>query len=136
MTGSGRDNRGESARYAALLPKALGSGEMAFAAHAKGAVITDIEGRTFIDLAAGIGTLNTGHCPPEVVEVLSSQVESLLHTCFQVFPYSGYLDVVERLIELFPGEGPTKGILFNSGAEAVENAVKIAPKHPVGKRLI
>jgi 4-aminobutyrate aminotransferase/(S)-3-amino-2-methylpropionate transaminase len=126
MAGSGRDNRGESARYAALLPRALGSGEKAFASSARGAVITDIEGNRFIDLAAGIGTLNTGHCPPAVVEALSAQVESLLHTCFQVFPYAGYLDVVEKLVDLFPGDGATKGILFNSGAEAVENAVKIA----------
>jgi len=126
MSKDGPNNRDESARYAALLPKALGSGEKAFAASAKGAHITDIEGNTFIDLAAGIGTLNTGHCPPDVVEALSKQVSQLLHTCFQVFPYSGYLDVVERLVDLFPGDGPTKGILFNAGAEAVENAVKIA----------
>ncbi len=126
MSGSGRDNNDQSARYEALLPRALGSGQMAFAASARGAVITDIEGRTYIDLAAGIGTLNSGHCPPGVVAALKNQADELLHTCFQVFPYTVYLDVVEKLVALFPGAGPTKGILFNSGAEAVENAIKIA----------
>lgn len=126
MGGSGRHNQDESRRYERLLPRALGSGKKAFAAHAKGSLITDIEGKQYIDLAAGIGTLNAGHCPEAVVAALTEQIQALLHTCFQVFPYSVYLDVVERLVGLFPGEGPTKGILFNSGAEAVENAIKIA----------
>ena len=86
MTDSSRTNSEESARYASLLPKALGTGEKALAASARGAIITDIEGKHFIDLAAGIGTLNMGHCPPEVVEALTQQVSELLHTCFQVFP--------------------------------------------------
>ncbi len=126
MAGPHRNNEDESARYNRLLPRALGSGAKAFAASASGAVITDIEGREFIDLAAGIGTLNAGHCPPSVVAAIKDQADALLHTCFQVVPYSGYLDVVERLVAYFPGPQPAKGILFNSGAEAVENAVKIA----------
>jgi 4-aminobutyrate aminotransferase/(S)-3-amino-2-methylpropionate transaminase len=116
----------QPARYARLIPKAFGAPPADLAKHAKGATITTINGEEVIDFAAGIGTVNAGHCPPAVVEAIQKQAEKLIHTCFQVYPYGPYLDVVEQLVEMTPGDHPKKGILFNSGAEAVENAIKIA----------
>ena len=116
----------QPARYAKLIPKAFGAPPADLARQASGATLTTISGEEVIDFAAGIGTLNAGHCPPTVVDAIQKQAQDLIHTCFQVYPYGPYLDVVEQLVEMTPGDHPKKGILFNSGAEAVENAIKIA----------
>jgi 4-aminobutyrate aminotransferase len=96
-------------------------------AEAEGARITDVDGRTFVDFAGGIGCQNTGHRHPAVVEAIKAQADRYLHQCFMVGTYAPFVDVCKRLAELSPcGDGEQRSILVNSGAEAVENAVKIA----------
>ncbi|PEJ38391.1 4-aminobutyrate--2-oxoglutarate transaminase [Bacillus pseudomycoides] len=95
---------------------------------AKGAIITDVDGNELIDFAGGIGMQNVGHCHPKVVQAIQSQVESSIHSCFHVAPYESYIELAERLNELTPGDFKKKTMFANSGAEAVENAVKIARK--------
>lgn len=95
-------------------------------ATARGAEVVDVDGKTYIDFAGGIGALNVGHCAPKVVEAIKRQADRLLHACFQVATYEAYVNLVQRLSEITPGDFLKKGILVNSGAEAVENAVKIA----------
>ncbi|RKO68046.1 4-aminobutyrate--2-oxoglutarate transaminase [Desulfofundulus salinus] len=98
-----------------------------FVAEAKGALIKDVDGNEFIDFYGGIGTLNAGHCPEPVVKAIKSQADKLLHTCFMVTMYENYVDLAEKLAGLCPVKGESKKVMFaNSGAEAVENAVKIA----------
>jgi 4-aminobutyrate aminotransferase/(S)-3-amino-2-methylpropionate transaminase len=110
-----------------LIPNGLGVFSPASAASAKGAIITDADGRQMIDFAGGIGVLNAGHCPPSVVKAIQQQAAQLIHTCFNVAIYDVYLDLAEELVALFPHGGTgTKVMLNNSGAEAVENAIKIA----------
>ncbi|MEM8836347.1 MAG: aspartate aminotransferase family protein [Planctomycetota bacterium] len=97
------------------------------AAHAAGAIITDVEGREFIDFAGGIGVMNVGHSDPAVVEAIRAQAGKLQHTCIHVATYEPYVALCEKLVELFPhGGSGTKAMLVNSGAEAVENSIKIA----------
>ncbi|MGE5542235.1 MAG: 4-aminobutyrate--2-oxoglutarate transaminase [Bacillota bacterium] len=93
---------------------------------AQGAILTDVDGNEFIDLAGGIGCLNVGHCQPEVVNAVKEQVERFFHTDFTVVPYPSFIELAERLSSLLPGDYPKKATFFNSGAEAVENACKIA----------
>ncbi len=96
-------------------------------AHADGAIVTDVDGRTFIDFAGGIGCQNTGHRFAPVVEAIKAQADEYLHQCFMVGVYEPYVEVCRRLAELSPCVGEEqKSVLVNSGAEAVENAVKIA----------
>jgi 4-aminobutyrate aminotransferase / (S)-3-amino-2-methylpropionate transaminase / 5-aminovalerate transaminase len=96
------------------------------AADAKGSVITDVDGNRLLDFAAGIGVANLGHCEPSVVAAVREQAEKFLHTSVNVVAYEGYVRVAERLNARMPGPGPHKTYLANSGAEAVENAVKFA----------
>ena len=96
------------------------------ASAAEGALVTDLDGNTFVDLTGGIGCLNVGHSAPGVVEAVQAQAAKLQHACFQVTMYEPYVALVEKLIAITPGSFPKKGCLFNSGAEAVENAIKIA----------
>src|ERR671916_2201551 len=97
------------------------------ASHASGASITDADGTTFIDFAGGLGCLNFGHNAPEVVAAIHEQVDRYLHQCFMVAMYEPYVEVCRRLAELSPCRGAEqKSLLLNSGAEAVENAVKVA----------
>jgi 4-aminobutyrate aminotransferase/(S)-3-amino-2-methylpropionate transaminase len=96
---------------------------------ARGAVIRDIDGNLYLDFYGGIGVANAGHCPGGVVETIRRQAEKLLHSCFMVAGYAPYVDLAEKLVEITPGDGPKKAMLVNSGAEAVENAVKIARAH-------
>jgi 4-aminobutyrate aminotransferase / (S)-3-amino-2-methylpropionate transaminase / 5-aminovalerate transaminase len=98
----------------------------AFIAKAQGAIMTDVDGRELIDFAGGIGVNNVGHCHPKVVAAIKAQAEQFIHTCFHVAPYESYLEVAARLNELSPGTFEKLTMLANSGAEAVENAVKIA----------
>jgi 4-aminobutyrate aminotransferase/(S)-3-amino-2-methylpropionate transaminase len=97
-----------------------------FVRRTNGVNIEDIDGNQFLDFTGGIGCQNTGHCPPAVVEAIRAQSEQFLHTCFMVTPYEGYVRLAEELNRRTPGDFPKKTFFVNSGAEAVENAVKIA----------
>jgi len=97
-----------------------------FVNKAEGAVVEDVDGNRLIDFAGGIGCLNTGHRAPAVVDAIRRQLDRFLHTSFNVLPYESYIAVCEKLNALVPGKGPKKTILVNTGAEATENAVKIA----------
>src|ERR1700681_709214 len=97
-----------------------------FVAKAEGAVIEDVDGNRLIDFAGGIGCLNTGHRAQAVIDALHRQLDRFLHTSFNVLPYESYIEVCEKLNTLAPVKGPKKTILLNTGAEAVENAIKIA----------
>jgi 4-aminobutyrate aminotransferase/(S)-3-amino-2-methylpropionate transaminase len=97
-----------------------------FVSRAEGAVVEDVDGNRLIDFAGGIGCLNTGHRAPAVIEAIRRQLDRFLHTSFNVLPYESYIAVCEKLNALVPGIGPKKTILVNTGAEAVENAIKIA----------
>ncbi len=98
----------------------------AMVAEAKGALVRDVEGREFLDFSGGIGVLNVGHCPDEVVEAIRDQAGKYLHTCFMVQMYEPYIALAKELNELVSKKTPMKTMFVNSGAEAVENAVKIA----------
>jgi 4-aminobutyrate aminotransferase/(S)-3-amino-2-methylpropionate transaminase len=106
-----------------------------FAAQAEGAEIRDVEGRRYIDFAGGIGVLNVGHRHPRVLAAVRSQLDSITHACFQVTPYEPYVRLAERLNEIVPGAWPKKTLLLSTGAEAVENAVKIA-RYATGRPAI
>lgn len=93
---------------------------------AKGAVVRDVEGREYIDFAGGIAVMNVGHSHPKVVAAIKEQAEKFTHTCFMVAPYESAVKLAEKLCALTPGDFPKKALFLNSGAEAVENAVKIA----------
>ena len=95
-------------------------------ASGNGALITDVDGRSYIDFAGGIGVLNAGHCPKPVVDAIARQSRQLIHACFPVAMYEPYVELCEILAKLFPHGKSTKVMLTNSGVEAVENAVKIA----------
>src|SRR4051794_16048972 len=97
-----------------------------FVEAAGGGIILDADGNSLIDLGSGIAVTTVGNAAPEVVRRVQEQVAAFTHTCFMVTPYDGYVDVCEALAELTPGDHAKKSALFNSGAEAVENAVKIA----------
>jgi 4-aminobutyrate aminotransferase/(S)-3-amino-2-methylpropionate transaminase len=97
-----------------------------FVADAEGAIIEDVDGNRLIDLGAGIAVSNVGHAHPRVVAAVQAQAEHFLHTCFQVTPYEGYVEVCEQLAQRTPGTHEKRSFLVNSGAEAVENSVKIA----------
>lgn len=109
-----------------VVPNALGIFNPSSTQSAKGAIITDADGRRLIDFAGGIGVLNAGHCPPPVVAAIKKQAEKFLHTCFNVSIYEVYLELAEKLAALIPHGDHTKVMFTNSGAEAVENAIKIA----------
>jgi 4-aminobutyrate aminotransferase/(S)-3-amino-2-methylpropionate transaminase len=114
------------ARRQAALPTGVGTTLPVFAARASGGIVEDVDGNRFIDLAAGIAVTTVGSSAPQVVAAVTEQVERFTHTCFQVTPYEAYVEVCETLNDLTPGDHEKKTFLVNSGAEAVENAVKIA----------
>ena len=109
-----------------LVPNALGVFNPSTASKAKGSIIWDAEGRELIDFAGGIGVMNSGHNPEPVVKAIQKQAENLIHTCFNVSMTEEYLDLADKLVSLFPLGKETKVMLTNSGAESVENAIKIA----------
>ncbi len=109
-----------------LVPNALGIFNPSTVHHAYGATIIDADGHKLIDFAGGIGVLNAGHCPPPVVQAIQEQADKLIHSSFNVALYEVYLDLAEKMVELLPHGDATKVMFLNSGAEAVENAVKIA----------
>lgn len=108
------------------IPRGLSHATPIFAAKAEDAVIEDVDGNRFLDFAGGIGCLNVGHRAPLVVHAIRSQLEKYLHLCFMVTPYESYIALAEKLNALTPGSFPKKTLILNTGAEAVENAVKIA----------
>ncbi|MGQ7248190.1 4-aminobutyrate--2-oxoglutarate transaminase [Halomonas sp. V046] len=110
-------------RYVA---KGAASPATAFAERAENSLIWDADGNRFIDFAGGIGVLNIGHCHPKVVQAVKDQLDKVMHTCQTVMPYEGYVKVAEQLAKISPVRGDAKVMLANSGAEALENAVKIA----------
>ncbi len=97
-----------------------------YAERASNAELWDVEGKRYVDFASGIAVLNTGHRHPTVIKAISAQLERLMHTCFQVTPYASYIELCEQLNKLAPGSTAKKSMLFSTGAEAVENALKVA----------
>jgi 4-aminobutyrate aminotransferase/(S)-3-amino-2-methylpropionate transaminase len=113
----------EKARY---VPRAIAVHLPAVVERAEGAILVDVDGNRFIDLAGGIGCMNVGHSHPKVIQAVIDQVQRFTHTDFSVVPYAPYIELARRLSALAPGPTPKQAVFFNSGAEAVENAVKIA----------
>ena len=114
------------ARRRAALPTGLGQGFEIFVDRAEGAEVWDVEGRRYIDFAGGIAVLNTGHRHPALVKAISEQLDRFTHTCFQVLAYEPYVELAERLNAMAPGNFAKKSFFMTTGAEAVENAVKVA----------
>lgn len=119
-------------RLQAAVPRGVSVSLPVFAASAENAEIRDVEGRRYIDFAGGIGVLNIGHRHPRVLAAVERQMQAITHACFQVTPYESYVRLAERLNELAPGTAPKKTIFLTTGAEAVENAIKIA-RHATGR---
>src|SRR5882757_2346707 len=113
-------------RRAKAVPRGLSHGTPIYVAKAEDAWLEDVDGNRYIDFAGGIGCANAGHRQEAVVEAIRGQLDKFLHTCVQVTPYEGYIRLAERMNEVTPGKFPKKTLFVNSGAEAVENAVKIA----------
>ena len=111
------------------VPRGVTNSLAVYAERASNAEIWDVEGRRYIDFASGISVLNTGHVHPKVREAIARQLEKLTHTCFQVTPYESYIALAESLNALAPGATPKKTLFLTTGAEAVENAIKIARYH-------
>ena len=114
------------ARREAAIPRGIGTMHQRFAVSANNAEIIDVEGNRYIDFAAGIAVTNTGHSDPRITEAVKAQIDNFSHTCFQVNPYESYIELAEKVNELAPGDTPKKSIFLTTGAEAVENAIKIA----------
>ena len=119
-------NSALQARREAAVPRGVGSATTIHAARADNAELWDVEGRRYVDFAGGIAVLNVGHRHPKVMAAVRRQLDLFTHTAFQVAPYEAYIALAERLNALAPFPGPAKTILFTTGAEATENAVKIA----------
>jgi 4-aminobutyrate aminotransferase / (S)-3-amino-2-methylpropionate transaminase / 5-aminovalerate transaminase len=111
------------------VPKGISNNCHSFVKKATGALVEDVDGNSYIDFAGAIGTLNVGHTHPRVVRALQEQASQFIHTCFNVMMYESYINLAERLCKLAPGNFDKQAAFFNSGAEAVENAVKIARKY-------
>ncbi|WP_349878904.1 4-aminobutyrate--2-oxoglutarate transaminase [Micromonospora sp. HUAS YX12] len=122
-------------RRVEAVARGVGSTIPAYVDRAGGGTITDVDGREWIDFAAGIAVTNVGNSAPRVVEAVRAQVERFTHTCFMVAPYESYVAVCEQLNASTPGGFEKRSALFNSGAEAVENAVKIA-RHATGRPAV
>jgi 4-aminobutyrate aminotransferase/(S)-3-amino-2-methylpropionate transaminase len=119
-------NRTLMARRETAVPRGVAHATAHFADRAQNAEVWDVEGRHYVDFAAGIAVLNTGHRHPTVMSAVATQLQRFTHTAFQVMPYESYIQLAERLNDLAPICGPLKSVFFSTGAEALENAVKIA----------
>ena len=119
-------NAALQARRTAAIPRGVATAYPVFAERAEGSELWDKDGKRFIDFAGGIAVLNTGHRHPKVIAAVKKQLDAFTHTAFQIVPYEPYIELCERLNKIAPFSGPAKSILFSTGAEAVENAVKIA----------
>ena len=113
----------------AEVPRGVGNTHPVFAERAQGAKIWDIEGKEYIDFVGGIGVNNVGHAHPKIQAAISEQLQRFIHTCFQVVMYESYVKLAQRLNALAPGPSKKKTVLFTTGAEAAENAIKIARSH-------
>src|SRR6266550_1629335 len=122
----GPKSRALMARREVAIPRGPSNAPPVFAASAQGATIDDVDGKRYLAFAGGIGCLNIGHRSPRVISAIREQLEKHLHLCFAVTPYESYVAVAEKLNALAPGNFPKKTILVNSGAEAIENSIKIA----------
>jgi len=120
------DNASLRARRDAATPRGVAVAAPFFVARAQNAELWDVEGRRYVDFAGGIAVLNTGHRHPRVVAAVRRQLDLFTHTAYQVAAFEAYVSLAERLCRLAPGPGPKKATFFSTGAEAVENAVKIA----------
>ena len=123
------NNQSLQSRRVAAVPRGVGNAFPVFAQRAEGSEVWDTDGKRYIDFAGGIAVLNTGHRHPKVVAAVKQQLDLYTHTCFQVLPYEPYIALAEKLNALAPFTGDAKTIFFSTGAEAVENAVKIARAH-------
>ncbi|WP_019647030.1 4-aminobutyrate--2-oxoglutarate transaminase [Novispirillum itersonii] len=127
MTAS--NNSALQARRESAIPRGVGTMLPVFTARAEGAELWDVEGKRYIDFAGGIAVLNTGHNHPKIKAAVAAQLDNFSHTCFQVTPYESYVALAEKLNALVPGPTPKQTMFVTTGAEAVENAVKIARQH-------
>jgi 4-aminobutyrate aminotransferase/(S)-3-amino-2-methylpropionate transaminase len=125
----GPRSRALTARRAAAVPAGVGTTMPVYCERAAGGIVLDVDGNSLIDFAGGIAVLTVGSSAPRVVEAVSAQAARFTHTCFQVTPYESYIALAERLNQLTPGDHDKRSFFVNSGAEAVENAVKIARAH-------
>lgn len=122
-------NSALQARRIGAIPRGLANAFPVYAARAENSEIWDVEGKRYIDFAGGIAVLNTGHRHPKVMAAVAAQLENFTHTAFQILPYEPYVALCEKLNEIKPFSGEAKSVLFSTGAEAVENAIKIARAH-------
>ncbi|MEX1235145.1 MAG: 4-aminobutyrate--2-oxoglutarate transaminase [Roseovarius sp.] len=116
-------------RRTGAISQGVGMMTQVYADHAKNSEVWDVEGNRYIDFAAGIAVVNTGHCHPKVMQAVSDQVAKFTHTCHQVLPYESYIRLAERLNDKVPGDFEKKTVFVTTGAEAVENAIKVARIH-------
>jgi 4-aminobutyrate aminotransferase len=126
MLNQGQTNQSLLARRAKAVPQGIGNAHPVFADRAENGEVWDVEGNRFIDFCAGIAVLNTGHRHPKISAAVAKQAERFSHTCFQVVAYESYVELAERLSALAPGEFEKKAFFMTTGAEAVENALKVA----------
>lgn len=131
----GPESRSLLERRARAVPRGVPAVTSIAVAHADGAVITDVDGNRLIDFGGGIGVVNTGHRHPQVVEAVRRQLDRYAHVCFPVSTYEPYVELAERLNQITPGNHPKRTFLVNSGAEAVENAIKVA-RHFTGRPAV
>jgi 4-aminobutyrate aminotransferase/(S)-3-amino-2-methylpropionate transaminase len=122
----GPKSKALAVRRTLAVPRGLSHGTPIYVAKAEGAWIEDVDGNRYVDFAGGIGCLNVGHRREAIVRSVREQLDRFMHTCVQVTPYEGYIRLAERMNEVTPGKFPKKTLFLNSGAEAIENAVKIA----------
>jgi 4-aminobutyrate aminotransferase len=115
-----------SKRRDSAIARGVGMMTQVYAERAENAEVWDVEGNRYIDFAAGIAVVNTGHCHPKIIAAVEKQLKSFTHTCHQVLPYENYIRLAERLNDKVPGDFDKKTIFLTTGAEAVENAIKIA----------
>ncbi len=129
LTKTPKTNAALMARRAAAIPRGVGQSHEVFIARGENAEVWDVEGKRYIDFAGGIAVLNTGHCHPEIMQAVKHQIDHFTHTCFQVLAYESYVELAERINALAPGNFAKKTLFLTTGAEAVENAIKIARAH-------
>ena len=113
-------------RRVAAVSRGVGITMPVYVARAGGGIVEDVDGNRLIDLGSGIAVTTIGNSAPRVVDAVRAQVADFTHTCFMVTPYEQYIAVAEELNRITPGSGEKRSVLFNSGAEAVENAIKVA----------
>jgi 4-aminobutyrate aminotransferase / (S)-3-amino-2-methylpropionate transaminase / 5-aminovalerate transaminase len=131
----GPKSRALLARREQAVPRGVPAVTPIAVVHAEGAVITDADGNRLIDFGGGIGVVNTGHRHPSVVQAVRDQLDRFAHVCFPVSTYEPYIELAERLNRITPGDHPKRTFLLNSGAEAVENAIKVA-RHFTGRQAV